>query len=226
MVLRLTLAGVLGGMIGIERGQKHRPAGCRTYFIVCVGAALAVILSQYQSELLNSVWSSVADVVGIKTDVSRYGAQVINGIGFLGAGTIIVTGRQEVKGLTTAAGLWASACVGIAIGAGFYQAALVGFVYIILTFFVFQHLGAWVIAHARNMDFYLEYDATDSLPEIIIMLKQQGIRIYSVDINKKTNGELITRSAIFSVQLPKKMLHPELMTKLAKMDSVLTIDEI
>lgn len=226
LLLRLVMAGLFGGMVGIERGQKHRPAGCRTYFIVCLGAALAMILSQYESGLLNSVWSSVADNIGIRTDVSRFGAQVINGIGFLGAGTIIVTGKQEVKGLTTAAGLWASACMGLAIGAGFYEAAIIGFVYIILTFFVFQHLGAWVIAHARNMDFYIEYDNTDSLPEIILAIKEMGIRVFSVDINKNKYGDHVTRSAIFSVQLPKKMMHSGVMTALAKMDSVLTIDEI
>ncbi len=226
MMLRLTLAGLFGGLIGIERGHKHRPAGCRTYFIVCMGAALSMILSQYEALLLSTDWAAVAEGIGIKTDVSRFGAQVINGIGFLGAGTIIVTGRQEVKGLTTAAGLWASACMGLAIGAGFYAAAVVGFLYIILTFFVFNHLGAWVIAHARNMDFYLEYASTDSLPEIIALIKSMDIRVFSVDINKVKNGDLVTRSAIFSVQLPKKLTHAGVMAGLAAKDGVLTIEEI
>ena len=226
LVLRLTLAGILGGCIGIERGQKHRPAGCRTYFIVCIGAALAMILGQYEAAMLQSFWSDVASVVGIKTDVSRFGAQVINGIGFLGAGTVIITGRQEVKGLTTAAGLWASACMGLAIGAGFYECALVGFIYILLTFFVFNHLGAWIIAHTRNMDFYLEYDHTDSIPEILSSIKELDIRVFSVDISKVKNGQLVTRSAIFSVQLPRKMHHSELIMTLAKKASVLTIEEI
>ena len=226
MMLRLTVAGLFGGFIGIERGHKHRPAGCRTYFIVCMGAALSMILSQYESQLLQTDWAGIASEIGIKTDVSRFGAQVINGIGFLGAGTIIVTGRQEIKGLTTAAGLWASACMGLAIGAGFYAAAIVGFVYIALTFLVFNHLGAWVISHARNMDFYLEYDASDSLPEIITLIKNLDVRVFSVDINKTKNANLITRSAIFSVQLPKKMTHSSMIAKLAGQDGVLSIEEI
>ena len=117
--LRLALAMLFGGMLGIERAKKRRAAGFRTYMFVCMGAALAMMLGQYETELLTAMWADSMDAVGNKVDVVRFGAQVINGIGFLGAGTIIVTGRQEVKGLTTAAGLWASACAGLAIGACF-----------------------------------------------------------------------------------------------------------
>lgn len=107
VLLRLTLAMFLGGMIGLERGFKGRPAGFRTYLIVCLGAALTMLLSQYHYVMMETAWAELAVSIGVRTDVSRFGAQVINGIGFLGAGTIIVTGRQQVKGLTTAAGLWA-----------------------------------------------------------------------------------------------------------------------
>ena len=120
-VLRLALAMLLGGCIGLERERKRRPAGFRTYMLVCLGAALTVLLSLYEYTLITGPWSALAAELGMKTDVSRFGAQVINGIGFLGAGTILVTGRQQVKGLTTAAGLWASACTGLAVGAGFYE---------------------------------------------------------------------------------------------------------
>ena len=107
VVLRLALAMLLGGCIGLERERKRRPAGFRTYMLVCLGAALTVLLSLYEYTLITGPWSTLAAELGMKTDVSRFGAQVINGIGFLGAGTILVTGRQQVKGLTTAAGLWA-----------------------------------------------------------------------------------------------------------------------
>lgn len=91
--------------------------------LVCLGAALTMLLSQYEYYMVTHEWAQLASEVGIRTDVSRFGAQVINGIGFLGAGTIIVTGRQEVKGLTTAAGLWASACMGLAIRARAFMSA-------------------------------------------------------------------------------------------------------
>lgn len=118
VMFRLILAMVCGGMIGLERGRKRRPAGFRTYMLVCLGAALTMLLSQYEFAMVMGPWKDIAVELGMKTDVSRFGAQVINGIGFLGAGTILVTGRQQVKGLTTAAGLWASACTGLAVGAG------------------------------------------------------------------------------------------------------------
>ena len=120
VLLRLTLAMFCGGMIGLERARKHRPAGFRTYMLVCMGAALTMLLSQYENHMLHSVWAPIASEIGIRTDVSRFGAQVINGIGFLGTGTILITEQREVKGLTTAAGLWGTAGIGLAIGAGFY----------------------------------------------------------------------------------------------------------
>ena len=119
IALRLLLSAVIGFSLGMERGRKRRPAGCRTYMLVCMGATLTLLLSQYEYYMLTNRWYDLALEIGIRTDVSRFGAQVINGVGFLGAGTILVTGRREVKGLTTAAGLWASACMGLAIGAGF-----------------------------------------------------------------------------------------------------------
>ena len=103
---RLALAVIFGGIIGIERGRKRRPAGFRTYILVCLGASLAMCTGQY-----------LFTVLGQTTDVSRLGAQVINGIGFLGAGVIFVK-DASIRGLTTAAGLWATAAVGMAMGAG------------------------------------------------------------------------------------------------------------
>ena len=104
--IRLILALILGGLIGLDRALRHRPAGPRTYALVCVGAALTMVLSQYEYVMLTTDWAPMAEAVGLKTDVSRFGAQVINGIGFLGAGTVIATNQQKVKGLTTASGHW------------------------------------------------------------------------------------------------------------------------
>ena len=182
--------------------------------VVCVGATLVMMTNEYLCEVYGT------------GDVARLGAQVINGIGFLGAGTVIVTGRLEVKGLTTAAGLWASACMGLAIGAGFYECAAVGFIYMIFTFVIFNHLEKFVVSRTRNMDFYIEYDRTDSLPDIIATIKQMNVRVYSVDINKVKNGNYVTRSAVFSVRLPKKTVHSALIAVLAKKSSILLIDEI
>ena len=110
VTVRLLLAVACGGAIGIEREFKRRPAGFRTHILICLGAAMTTLTSQFLSLNMN-----------YNTDVARLGAQVVAGIGFIGAGTIIVTRRQRVKGLTTAAGLWTAAIVGLAIGGGFYE---------------------------------------------------------------------------------------------------------
>ena len=113
-LLRLTMAMLFGGLIGLERERKRRAAGFRTYMLVCLGAALAMLLGQYEELMITTNWAASLEGLGVKADVARFGAQVVNGIGFLGAGTIIVTRRNQIKGLTTAAGLWASAIVGLA----------------------------------------------------------------------------------------------------------------
>lgn len=133
VVLRLIISAIIGGLVGLERELNNRPAGLRTHILVIVGSALVMLVSKYGfGETSNA-------------DPGRLAAQVISGIGFLGAGTIIMQGNI-VHGLTTAASLWTSACIGLAIGAGYYiggiaSAIIVMFTLIILRFFensVFQ----------------------------------------------------------------------------------------
>lgn len=226
LIMKIIMAVFFGGLIGLERGQKHRAAGSRTYMIVCLGAALTMILSQYEANLLSGLWADIAESVGIKTDVSRFGAQVINGIGFLGAGTIIVTGRQEVKGLTTAAGLWASACMGLAIGSGFYECAVFGFLLILITTTIFNKLGAWVIANARNMDLYVEFDRMDNLGEIISTIKTLNIQIFDVDTQREKQSNGVVIGAVISMGLPKGETHSHVMSKISKLSYVTLVDEI
>ena len=109
VVIRILAAIFIGGLIGLERGMKNRPAGLRTYMLVCVGSCLVMMTNQYVFQSSGS------------GDPMRLGAQVISGIGFLGAGTIVVTRHNQIKGLTTAAGLWVSAGLGLALGIGFYS---------------------------------------------------------------------------------------------------------
>ena len=167
VVVRLALAMLLGGCIGLERGRKRRPAGFRTYMLVCLGAALTVLLSLYEFTMVTGPWSDICAEIGIKTDVSRFGAQVINGIGFLGAGTILVTGRQQVKGLTTAAGLWASACTGLAVGAGFYECVLIAFAMIFLSIRLFLNLSIKRLFTDCNL-FFLDFSFFLLLGDICI----------------------------------------------------------
>lgn len=226
LVAKISLSVLFGGLIGLERGQKHRAAGSRTYMIVCLGAALTMILSQYEFYMLSNNWEAISSALGIKTDVSRFGAQVINGIGFLGAGTIIVTGRQEVKGLTTAAGLWASACMGLAIGAGFYECAIMGFALILITTILFNKLGSWIVMRARNMDLYVEFSEMENLGEIISTIKGMEIQIFDVDIQREKTSNGVTIGAVLSTRLPKGQTHSHVMSAISKFDFVTLVDEI
>ena len=226
VVVRLALAMLLGGCIGLDRERKRRPAGFRTYMLVCLGAALTVLLSLYEYTLITGPWSTLAAELGMKTDVSRFGAQVINGIGFLGAGTIIVTGKQEVKGLTTAAGLWASACMGLAIGAGFYECVLLGFLLILLTNRLLPFVEDAIIESARNMNIYVEFQTLDNLGDIIARIKSQGGQIYEVDLDRGREERSKNPSAVFSIRLPGRHYHVRVLAAISELESVYTIDEI
>lgn len=226
VLLRLTLAMLCGGLIGLERERKRRPAGFRTYMLVCMGAALTVLLSQYEYYMVTNEWQQLAAEVGIRTDVSRFGAQVINGIGFLGAGTILVTGRQEVKGLTTAAGLWASACMGLAVGAGFYECVLLAFLLIFLSVRILPVIELAIIENARNMNIYVEFQTLDDVGEIISRIKSQDVQIYEVDIDRGREENSRNPSAVFSIRLNQRRAHARVLAAISELESVYTIDEI
>ena len=149
VIIRITLAMIIGGVTGIERGKQGRAAGMRTHILVCLGATLTSLLGFYTTEIL-----------GYSNDPLRVAAQVVSGIGFLGVGTILIKGRFQITGLTTAAGLWCAATVGLALGAGFYEAALATFLSALLTITVIHRLE-----YKRHYRFgiYVEVEGTDNI---------------------------------------------------------------
>lgn len=224
VAVRLVIATVCGGLIGIERGKKNRAAGFRTYILVCVGAALTMVLGEYLIEM-ETVWKAILPGL-TKTDASRFGAQVINGIGFLGAGTIIVTGRQQVKGMTTAAGLWASACMGLAIGAGFYLGAILGCLFIILTMVVFTRIESFILSHSKNINLFIEFEDIEDLSKILEKIKAKNVRVFDVEVTKGKYTESKYPNAIFTLRLPKKLTHSALVTEIASVEAVRMIEEL
>lgn len=226
IAIRLTLAMLFGGMLGLKQGSRRRAAGFRTYMMVCMGAALAMLLGEYEHDMLMTRWSNIAALVGTKTDTSRFGAQVINGVGFLGAGTIIVTGRKEVKGLTTAAGLWASACMGLAIGAGFYECVFLGFVLIYVTTHVLPIVEEYAIERARNMNLYVEFSSLDDVGSVINIIKAQNIRIYEVDLERGKQELSQNPSAVFLIRLSSNQSHLSVMAAISELPCIKLIDEI
>lgn len=155
ILLRVVLALIMGGVIGLERGKQGRAAGMRTHILVCLGAALTAMTGQY-----------AFTVLGYPGDPLRVAAQVISGIGFLGVGTILIKGRFQITGLTTAAGLWAAATIGIALGIGFYLGASLAFLATVLTM-TFMHRFEYRVKH-KNTRFgiYLEVSGTDNIRKL------------------------------------------------------------
>jgi len=220
VLLRLFLAMLMGGFIGLEREFKHRPAGFRTYMLVCIGAALAMMLGQYESDFLATIST------GRTTDVSRYGAQVINGIGFLGAGTILVSGHREIKGLTTAAGLWASACMGLSIGAGFYECALFALIIIFLCIKVFPKLEHSVLSKSRVVNIYVEMQNLADIEQITAVLRKDNITIKSIDFYSQEENEAKHPGAVLSLLLSQREHHEFISATLLQLPIVYSVEEI
>lgn len=225
MMLRIILAILVGGLVGFERERKGRAAGFRTYILVAMGASMTVMLGQYLDLMMNSFWADQAEAINVHTDVSRFAAQVINGVGFLGAGTIIVTGHQEVRGLTTAAGLWASACIGIACGAGFYECVFVGVVLILMCMWMLPCFEEFIVSRSRNMNIYIDLDSFENMAEIVNQLKREGIYIFDLDIEKDNQEHMGKFSILFSVHLPKNLPHAEALALLSKTEGIIAIYE-
>ena len=226
MMLRVFLAMLMGGLLGLDRERKNRPAGFRTYMLVALAAASTQILSQYLGLMLQTQWAEAYAAIGQRTDAVRLGAQIVSGVGFIGTGTILLTERQEVKGLTTASCLWASACMGLAIGAGLYECLIVGIILIVLVLQIFPLVDDNILATCRNMNFYVEMDSIEYLGTVVNCVKSRNVRIYDVDIGKvEQNGEQHVRG-LFSVKLPKRGPHTELLATIATIDGIVAIEEV
>ena len=145
VLIRLTLCVLVGGIIGVERGRQGRAAGMRTHILVCMGAALVTMMGFYITQELH-----------LDGDPMRIAAQVVSGIGFLGVGTIMLKGRFQITGLTTAAGLWCAATIGLALGAGFYEGALGVFIFTIATVSFLHKLEYKFIKRYRRFGIYVE----------------------------------------------------------------------
>ena len=160
VAVRVVLAMIMGGIIGLERGKQGRAAGMRTHILVTLGAALTAMIGFYISKTLN-----------ITSDPTRISAQVISGIGFLGVGTIMLKGRFQITGLTTAAGLWATAAIGLSLGAGFYEGAIIAFLATVLTVTILHRLEYKLGKHQSRYGLYVEINTDKKIRAIIDFLE-------------------------------------------------------
>lgn len=212
--VRMVLAMILCGAMGIERGIKNRPAGFMTYLLVGCSSTLIMITNQY-----------IADkYVGI--DPTRMAAQVVSGIGFLGAGTIITTSRREIRGLTTAAGLWAAAAVGLAVGIGFYSVAVIGTVLIMLSLIWLKKIDIYVKTHARVIEIYLEYNREFLMKKLLDYFEEQQYELFDMEIGKIRTLEGELGNLNFMLDLKQKVNHGVLISQIEEIPGITNVREV
>lgn len=212
VVVRLVLACLFGGVLGLERTLKRRAAGFRTYMLVSMGATLVMMTGQYVMQWVGT------------SDPSRLGAQVISGIGFLGAGTIMVTGQHKIKGLTTAAGLWAAACMGLALGAGFYFGATVMCLMVFLVMTVFDRVQTNYLARSRRLRLYVVFDTFQNLIDFMDFLGAQNITTSDFETHVPEVGAGV--GAFFTMKFKDKKSHAEVIELVRHCAGLTFIEEI
>ncbi|MBQ1235808.1 MAG: MgtC/SapB family protein [Oscillospiraceae bacterium] len=214
--LRLSLAVLCGGAIGLERSVKHRPAGFRTHILICLGAAMTTLTSQYMLITMNMF-----------TDVSRLGAQVIAGIGFIGAGTIIVTKSQSVKGLTTAAGLWTAAIIGLVCGAGFAELAVLVTAMVLFAELVLSKIESKFARKVSDVNIYIEYSRAAAIEEIYAILREKKIVVSNFEISRVRGSETQHHyCAVISFRASKAQMDAALHKSFTEVKDVITVEEI
>ena len=213
VALRIFAAVLVGGILGLERGMKNRPAGLRTYMLVCVGSCVIMLTNQYIYQVFGA------------GDPVRMGAQVVSGIGFLGAGTIIVTRRNQIKGLTTAAGLWSAAGVGLALGVGFYEAAIAGTLAVFVVITLLQKMDNKLHRRSRQLEAYIELSSI-SLGDFLRTMREADIDISDVQREYGEEESESSRAYIATLKGKKRQSHTELMEKVLSIPGVEFVEEL
>ena len=214
LVFRVLLAALCGALVGIERSYSNRAAGFRTHMLVCIAASIAAMTGIY-----------LYIYEGIPTDPTRLPAQIISGLGFIGGGTIFVTSRKSVVGLTTAAGLWASGIVGLCIGGGFYEGGILAAFMIICAETRFFGLIPKV-SHLADFTIAVNYTHTEALDRTMRFLKDHRMRIRNLQIEGEGDGEAYVYTAVLTVRPYEKMEEDVLKDSIEKLDGIISISRV
>ncbi len=182
--------------------------------IVCLSSALIMMTNQFIYDNFSG------------SDPARLGAQVISGIGFLGAGTIIVTSRSQVKGLTSAAGLWASACFGLAIGIGFYYGALIVAIAVFFIITILKKLDNWLTSTNKSITVYTSFSTLESFDKFILYCYSNHYKVHDIEITKDANLMQVTVIAIIQIEAPQRTNHVEILQKFSSFEGLIHIEEL
>ena len=212
IVIRLVLSILFGCFIGMERATKRQIAGIKTFSLVCLGSALATIVNIYLWETTN-----------FGADTSRIPAGVVSGIGFLGVGTIVITGKNQVKGLTTAAGLGATGTLGLAVGSGMIVMSVISFLLILVTIHFLQYLDSYQRESSRYIGLYLEVKQSGSIKQIIEYIQKSGYAINSLE--KKRAAKSMDISLLIELDLGERKKHKDIISDFWRVDGITYLEE-
>lgn len=213
ILLRMIAAVVLGALIGIDRGAKRRGGGARTDAAVCLGAAVVVMTGQYMEMRYQGT-----------TDVARMASQVVSGVGFLGAGSIIVS-RHQVKGLTSAAGIWVCACIGLAVGIGFVDGAVMATLILLAGLHILPLVEERVYRHSRYMVLRVEAAEGGTSIEILRKLKSDGCMVDLFEVDK-AGPDLKSYTITLTVRIPHRLNREQYVESLMEIGGVLAVDSM
>ena len=215
VTIRLILATLCGSLIGLERIVRRHSAGIRTFALVSLGSAVATVLNIYLALLPN-----------LEADVSRIPAGVVSGIGFLGAGTIIVTGRNQIRGLTTAASLWVASCMGMAFGAGYLTVGFACFALVMIANVILVHVTQQIEENSRYVSLYIEVEETNGVKKLRKKINEMKYQINSMNKTKDKTLSGTDTALIVELDYGSKHSHLELMDELNNLDFVSYVEEL
>lgn len=212
MLFRLLVAGICGVVIGFERSRRQKDAGIRTHMIVALGAALAMVVSKYG-------FFDLLQFEGLRADASRIASNVITGVGFLGAGVIFVK-DVSIKGLTTAAGIWATASVGLAVGAGMYTVAIGSTILMVVFQFVFHKFFSR-LENTVNEFTVVVNDNADAVKNFRSMLEEKKILVEKCKMTRNNDG---TISLDITIKKARTTSMDEIMLIAEQNENIITVE--
>ncbi len=215
VLIRLVLSFISGGLIGLEREFKRRPAGFRTHILICLGSSITTLTSQYIILGLNQY-----------ADPARLGAQVVSGIGFICAGAILITHRERVKGLTTAAGLWVTAIIGLAIGAGYFEAGLIVTAVVLFIEILLSKLEYRIIDFPSQNTLFIEYKNKKNIHDILQYLRKNDVKVQNIEITRQGESEQRFSCAIMSVRLDKKIFLEKVVEGIQTIEGITKVEQL
>lgn len=228
VALRLTLAIIIGGVIGYEREFQRRPAGFRTHVLVCVGAAVISMIQIFDMQYtINLIKGNPELASSIKTDVGRLGAQVISGIGFLGAGTII-RDSGSVKGLTTAASLWTVACIGLAIGMGHYALSILASIAVVISLVSLKKFESKFLEKSRLVQLEIEYlEKNNMIQKVAEYFEKKDIKVKNIefvfDITREDEKDIYGKS-LFTIMIPRYIKLSQILKELVVLEGIVKVN--